>query len=209
MAESDCIRVRICEGRFALLIREPIREGNFIVQPKVDFDISISTVAGLLHLGYHAVACIEASALIYQDGKILVEVDHLEAMPIPYIQIKGTNKDIVAASASTLSLDGSFTTKTYLEIILESLPALERSYSGIQNQQALQLRKLVEFIQSQGGSSGFESPSTRENSSADSSIEELQLRVKILERWQAVNMVLWTILMSTVIGYSLYKRKRH
>eukprot|EP00258_Populus_trichocarpa_P049907 XP_024465926.1 uncharacterized protein LOC7475527 isoform X4 [Populus trichocarpa] len=69
LAESDCIRFRICEGRFALLIREPIREGNFIIQPKVDFDISTSTVAGLLNLGYQAVACIEASAYIYQDGK--------------------------------------------------------------------------------------------------------------------------------------------
>ncbi|EPS74115.1 hypothetical protein M569_00640, partial [Genlisea aurea] len=52
LVESDCIRVRICEGRFALLIREPIREGNFVIQPKVDFDISISTVSGLLNLGY-------------------------------------------------------------------------------------------------------------------------------------------------------------
>ncbi|KAH9614746.1 hypothetical protein KSS87_008033, partial [Heliosperma pusillum] len=70
LTESDCIRVRICEGRFALLIREPIREGNFVIQPKVDFDISISTVAGLLNLGYQAVAYIEASAMIYQDGKV-------------------------------------------------------------------------------------------------------------------------------------------
>lgn len=30
---------------------QPIKEGNFIIQPKVDFDISISTVAGLLNLG--------------------------------------------------------------------------------------------------------------------------------------------------------------
>jgi len=51
LTEGECIRVRICEGRFALLIREPIREGNFIIQPKVDFDISASTVAGLLKLG--------------------------------------------------------------------------------------------------------------------------------------------------------------
>ncbi|KAK3023541.1 hypothetical protein RJ639_044895, partial [Escallonia herrerae] len=50
LSESDCIRVRICEGRYALLIREPIKEGDFIIQPKVDFDISISTVAGLLNL---------------------------------------------------------------------------------------------------------------------------------------------------------------
>ncbi|CAK9136336.1 unnamed protein product [Ilex paraguariensis] len=55
LTESDCIRVRICEGRFALLIREPIREGNFINQPKVDFDISINTVAGLLNLGCNIV----------------------------------------------------------------------------------------------------------------------------------------------------------
>ncbi|XP_028241330.1 uncharacterized protein LOC114419750 isoform X3 [Glycine soja] len=52
LRDSDCIRVRICEGRFALLIREPIKEGNFIIQPKVDFDIGISTVAGLLNLGF-------------------------------------------------------------------------------------------------------------------------------------------------------------
>lgn len=102
LTESDSIRVRICEGRFALLIREvcglkcirmylsmdmlyssffwnyvqmldhtglcflllhmkPIREGNYIIQPKVDFDISISTVAGLLNLGYVEYLTMEAS----------------------------------------------------------------------------------------------------------------------------------------------------
>ncbi|GFP83514.1 uridine-cytidine kinase c [Phtheirospermum japonicum] len=107
LSESDCIRVRICEGRFAVLIREPITEGDFIIQPKVDFDISISTVAGLLNLGYQAVAYIEASAYIYQDGK------------------------------------------SYLQIILERLPAVERSSSGIHSQQAARLQELVEHIQSQ------------------------------------------------------------
>ncbi|XP_006469179.1 uncharacterized protein LOC102609255 isoform X2 [Citrus sinensis] len=149
LTESDCIRVRICEGRFALLIREPLREGNFIIQPKVDFDISISTVAGLLNLGYQAVAYIEASAFIYQDGKILIEVDHLQDAPSPYLQIKGVDKEAVAAAGSTLKLDGSYTTKSYLQIILEKLPAVERSSSGIHTQQAARLQELVDFIQSQ------------------------------------------------------------
>ncbi|TYI36537.1 hypothetical protein ES332_A03G148200v1 [Gossypium tomentosum] len=149
IAESDCVRVRICEGRFALLIREPIREGNFIIQPKVDFDISISTVSGLLNLGYQAVAYIEASALIYQDGKILIEVDHLQDAPSPYLQIKGVNKEAVAAAGSALKLDGSYTTKSYLQIILERLPLVERSYSGIHTHQAARLQELVESIQSQ------------------------------------------------------------
>ncbi|EMS65637.1 hypothetical protein TRIUR3_24701 [Triticum urartu] len=56
----------------SLLFIQPIREGNFIIQPKVDFDISASTVAGLLKLGYQAVAYIEASAVIYQDGKVII-----------------------------------------------------------------------------------------------------------------------------------------
>ncbi|THG00134.1 hypothetical protein TEA_006937 [Camellia sinensis var. sinensis] len=85
LEESDCIRVRICEGRFALLIREPIREGNFIIQPKVDFDISIGTVAGLINLGYQAVSYIEATAYIYQDGKKIVASGEL-------VKVKGSFK---------------------------------------------------------------------------------------------------------------------
>ncbi|XP_066165812.1 uncharacterized protein [Oryza sativa Japonica Group] len=208
LTEGECIRVRICEGRFALLIREPIREGNFIIQPKVDFDISASTVAGLLKLGYRAVAYIEASATIYQDGKILIEVDSLQGETNPYLQIKGTNKEIVSSAASALSLDDSYTTKSYLQIILESLPADENVHTGIHNQQAARLQELVEFIQSQGGSfnSDLSSP-TREVSSTDSVLDDVQSRLRRLERWNTINMVLWTILLSALVGYSLFQKK--
>lgn len=208
LTESDCMRVRICEGRFALLIREPIREGDFIIQPKVDFDISISTVSGLLNLGYQAVAYIEASAYIYQDGKLLIEVDHLHDVPGPYIQIKGANKEVVVAAGSTLELDGSYTTKSYLEIVLEKLPASDRNSSGIHAQQAARLQELVDNIQSQGSSSSSESSPSREViSPVEGVIEDMQSRIKRLERWQAINTVLWTFLMSAFVGYSLYQRK--
>lgn len=210
LTEGECIRVRICEGRFALLIREPIREGNFIIQPKVDFDISASTVAGLLKLGYQAVAYIEASAVIYQDGKILTEVDHLQGVAAPYLQIKGTNKGIVSSAGSALGLDGSYTTKSYLQIILESLPADDNVSVGIHNQQAARLQELVEFIQSQGGSFNSDSSSPmREISSTDSVLDDMQSRIRKLERWNTINMVLWTILLSALVGYSLYQKKRH
>ncbi|KAE9597292.1 putative uridine kinase [Lupinus albus] len=208
LTDSDCIRVRICEGRFALLIREPIREGNFIIQPKVDFDISISTVAGLLNLGYQAVAYIEASAFIYQDGKILIEVDHLQDISGPYIQIKGVNKDAVAAAGSMLKLDGSYTTKSYLEIVLERLPAIEGTSGGIHSQQSSRLLEIIEFIQSQGCSSASESSSNRVVSPIGGTIDEIQSRIRRLERWLAINTVLWTFLMSALVGFSLYQRRR-
>ncbi|XP_024019377.1 uncharacterized protein LOC21405714 isoform X2 [Morus notabilis] len=209
LTESDCIRVRICEGRFALLIREPIREGNFIIQPKVDFDISISTVAGLLNLGYQAVAYIEASAFIYQDGKILIEIDHLQDELGPYLQIKGVNKEAVKTAGSMLKLDGSYTTKSYLQIVLERLPALERNSAGIHTHQAARLHELVEFIQSQGSCSASESSPSREISPMEGVIEDMQSRIRRLERWHTINTVLWTFLMSALVGYSLYQRKRH
>ncbi|KAF4402587.1 hypothetical protein G4B88_012372 [Cannabis sativa] len=187
LTESDCIRVRICEGRFALLIREPIREGNFIIQPKVDFDISISTVAGLLNLGYQAVAYIEASAFIYQDGKILIEVDHLQDSLGPYLQIKGVNKEAVAAAGSMLKLDGSYTTKSYLEIVLERLPAIERSSAGIHTHQAARLHELVEYIHSQGSCSASESSPSREISPLEGVIDDMQSRIRRLERWHTIN----------------------
>ncbi|KAI3433161.1 uncharacterized protein J3R85_007040 [Psidium guajava] len=208
LQESDCIRVRICEGRFAVLIREPIREGNFIIQPKVDFDISVSTVAGLLNLGYQAVAYIEASAFIYQDGKILIEVDHLQDVPSTYLQIKGVDKEAVTSAGSALKLDGSYTTKSYLQIIMERLPAIERSSNGIHARQSARLQELVELIQSQGSCSASESSPSREVIPIEGVIEDMQSRIKRLERLHTINTVLWTFLMSALIGYSLYQRKR-
>nr|XP_025695085.1 uncharacterized protein LOC112796718 isoform X3 [Arachis hypogaea] len=197
-----------------LVHAHPIREGNFIIQPKVDFDIGISTVAGLLNLGYQAVAYIEASAFIYQDGKILIEVDHLQDVPGPYIQIKGVNKDAVAAAGSMLELDGSYTTKSYLEIILERLPTIERTSGGINSQQSARLLEIIEFIQSQfcwndqGCSSPSESSPSRGVSPIEGAIEEMQSRIRRLEKWLAINTVLWTFLMSALVGFSLYQRRR-
>ncbi|CAK9157574.1 unnamed protein product [Ilex paraguariensis] len=181
---------------------------------------------------------------------ILVEVDHLQDAPSPYIQIKGVNKETVTIAGSTLQLDGSYTTKSYLQIILERLPVLERSSNGIHTQQAARLQELVEFIQSQDpsmtainkmrgqvastraafmhwwefwfvlgklglldalttipvSSSASESPS-REVSPLEGVIEDMQSRIRRLERWQTINAVLWTFLMSAFVGYSVYQRK--
>ena len=92
------------------------------MQPKVDFDISIRTVVGLLNLGYQVVAYIEVTTTIYQDDKLLIELDHLQDSPSPYMQIKGSNKEVLVVVGLTLNLEGTYTTKTYLQIILENMP---------------------------------------------------------------------------------------
>jgi ABC-type lipoprotein export system ATPase subunit len=64
---------------------------------------------------YCAVAYIEATATIFQDDKLLVEVDHLKNISTPYIQIKGSNKEAVAAAGLALNLEGSYTTMVRTE----------------------------------------------------------------------------------------------
>ena len=56
--------------------------------------------------------------------KILIEVDHLQGVATPYLQIKGTNKDIVSSAGSALSLDGSYTTKVWLEVFSQSMESI-------------------------------------------------------------------------------------
>jgi hypothetical protein len=53
-----------------------------------------------------------------------------------------------------------------------------------------------------------ESSPRRDGSSIDNVLEDMQSRIKRLERWHTINTVLWTFLMSALVGYSLYQRKR-
>ncbi|KAI9071436.1 hypothetical protein K1719_046606 [Acacia pycnantha] len=59
-----------------------------------------------------------------------------------------------------------------------------------------------------GSSLASECSPSREASPMEGVIEEMQLRIRKLERWLTVNTVLWTFLMSALVAYSLYQRKR-
>jgi hypothetical protein len=134
---------------------------------------------------YCAVAYIEATATIFQDDKLLVEVDHLKNISTPYIQIKGSNKEAVAAAGLALNLEGSYTTMPYIEIILDN----GGESNGVEDPQAARLRELVDYVQAQGASAGSEvlvSPPV----SVECILEELELRVRRLEKLQVVNSVI-------------------
>jgi hypothetical protein len=94
---------------------------------------------------YCAVAYIEATATIFQDDKLLVEVDHLKNISTPYIQIKGSNKEAVAAAGLALNLEGSYTTMPYIEIILDN----GGESNGVEDPQAARLQELVDYVQAQ------------------------------------------------------------
>ncbi|CAK9142691.1 unnamed protein product, partial [Ilex paraguariensis] len=62
------------------------------------------------------------------------------------------------------------------------------------------------LVDKQVSSSASESPSW-EVSPLEGVIEDMLLGIRRLERWQTINAVLWTFLMSAFVGYSVYQRK--
>lgn len=66
--------------------------------------------------------------LFFSTFQILIEIDHLQDVPNPYLQIKGVNKETVVAAGSTLKLEGSYTTKVelllHLPVVVLQIDAL-------------------------------------------------------------------------------------
>ncbi|CAI7831318.1 unnamed protein product, partial [Closterium sp. NIES-54] len=155
--ESDWIRVRCCNNRFAVLIREPLTEGDFVIQPQVEFDIGLSTVAGLVRLGYKAGLFMEVSATVFQDDQISVEVVGIKGLNgRRFVQIKGSSRDAVAAAGRAMRLDGTYITKPFVEIIHDSNRVFfSESVDVHRNQQAARLHALLRRVSPQAAPSSL------------------------------------------------------
>jgi hypothetical protein len=109
-----------------------------------------------------------------------------------------------SCSSSELNFTVLLLDQPYIEIILDN----GGESNGVEDPQAARLRELVDYVQAQGASAGSEvlaSPAV----SVECILEELELRVRRLEKLQVVNSVLWTFFMSAFVGYLLYQRSRH
>ncbi|CAI5978461.1 unnamed protein product [Closterium sp. NIES-64] len=146
--ESDWIRVRCCNNRFAVLIREPLTEGDFVIQPQVEFDIGLSTVAGLVRLGYQAGLFMEVSTSVFQDDQISVEVVGIKGLNgRRFVQIKGSSRDAVAAAGRAMRLEGTYVTKPFVEVIHDSNRVFfSESVDVHHSQQAARLHALLQRL---------------------------------------------------------------
>lgn len=206
-SEGDFIRVRNCGNRFAILIREPIREGDFIVQSEVDFDVSIKTVGGLTKLGYHTAAIIEVNSTIHRDDQLLIEVDHLPKISRSFIQIKGSNKEAVAAAGKKLELQGTYTSLPYFEILQSTNKvAFAESVDAVHSPSAAKLQELVLRVTGQddrSGSMGNFSPSGQHSPFA--TLSRLEARIRRLERNQSLSMAMH-VAMLLLLCYQIYRQ---
>jgi len=114
---KDWIRVRIHSGLYSILFSEDLKEGNFIISPRVNFVINKNILGGLMAVGYQIGAIIHRQSTIYKDGKekLTISFDSLEELGTTYIQIKGNDRLGVQATVDILGLT-TFAPFSYIEL---------------------------------------------------------------------------------------------
>jgi len=114
---KDWIRVRINAGLYSILFSEDLKEGNFIISPRVDFTINRNILGGLMAVGYQIGAIIHRQSTIYRESKerLSISLDSLEELGTTYIQIKGNDRLKVQAASDKLGLT-KFEPYSYIEL---------------------------------------------------------------------------------------------
>lgn len=118
------LRMRYRDGRYNLMFEEWVVEDNFIISPRVTFEVPVRILGGLMALGYEIGTIMQRTSESYttNDGKIMVKVDHILGVDRHFVQIQGKDRKAVAAMGSALGLEGTYYPHSYIEIIqLENL----------------------------------------------------------------------------------------
>jgi len=115
---TDWIRMRNSDGSYSIMFSEEIKEGGFIISPRVNFVVSVKILGGLMALGYQIGAIIHRTSTIFKDDKLIVSWDHIEELGETFVQIKGFDRAVVQAAAEKLGFK-SYLQKSYIELYQE------------------------------------------------------------------------------------------
>ncbi|EFJ05330.1 hypothetical protein SELMODRAFT_187540 [Selaginella moellendorffii] len=120
------LRMRNRDGRYSLIFEELVTDEDFIISPRITFDVSVRLLGGLMALGYEMATIMKRSSRVFCDEteKIVVKIDKLEQVQRKYVQIQGKDRSLVADIGKKLGLEGSYIPRSYIEQIqLEKLTA--------------------------------------------------------------------------------------
>jgi hypothetical protein len=79
-----------------------------------------TTLGGLLALGYQVAVSFKRESAIIDNGKVSISIETINDVNKAFIQVKGTDRKVVAVEAAALGLDGPWITKSYMEMVLET-----------------------------------------------------------------------------------------
>ena len=111
---------RDAQGVYTVTFSEDIREGKYIISPRVDFSVTVRTMSGLMSLGYNVGAVITRSSTKFQNGVVIVSLDEIQQLSRRFCQVKGLDLSAVRGAAAELGLT-EFIPRSYIELTLEAV----------------------------------------------------------------------------------------
>jgi len=145
--KEDWIRIRQCGGRYTVLFRDSLREGGFIIQPPLDFEVGVKTLAGLICLGYKMVALVDASVTHFKSDSLYITLENIPLLRgETYTLVRSRSKQTVQSAVEHLGLNPeASTTKTFIELIRES-SAISSFASGAGSSSATELKDFLSRV---------------------------------------------------------------
>eukprot|EP00775_Hariotina_reticulata_P011482 gene11482-11626_t len=112
---ASWLRMRNRDGRYTLMFEEWVTEGNFIISPRIQFEVSVRVLGGLMSLGYEIGTIMRRTSTLIQNAArdITVKFDDVEHLG-KFIQVQGKDRDRVGNMAQTLGLQ-NFIPRSYIE----------------------------------------------------------------------------------------------
>jgi len=114
----DWIRMREHGKKYNLMFSEWLREGDFIICPRIDFEVNVKVLGGLMALGYQIGFVMARTSRVFTGENATVSLDELSGHS--FIQIKGTSRDAVAAVGEKLGLCGHYDPRSYIEMVKQN-----------------------------------------------------------------------------------------
>lgn len=112
---ASWLRMRNRDGRYTLMFEEWVTEGDFIISPRIQFEVSVRVLGGLMALGYEIGTVMRRTSTIMtsETGGVTVKFDDVEHLG-KFIQVQGKDRDRVAAVAKAFGLT-DYIPRSYIE----------------------------------------------------------------------------------------------
>ncbi len=75
------------------MFSEWLCDGDFIICPRIDFEVGVRVMGGLLSLGYSIGFHVHRNSHIIRCAHgVVISLDKVSSLPLPYVQIKGSDR---------------------------------------------------------------------------------------------------------------------
>eukprot|EP00240_Pyramimonas_obovata_P001833 CAMPEP_0118935894 /NCGR_PEP_ID=MMETSP1169-20130426/15892_1 /TAXON_ID=36882 /ORGANISM="Pyramimonas obovata, Strain CCMP722" /LENGTH=454 /DNA_ID=CAMNT_0006878973 /DNA_START=202 /DNA_END=1563 /DNA_ORIENTATION=+ len=115
------LRMRSRDGKYSLMFEEFVTDDQFIISPRITFEVSVRVMGGLMALGYSMKVVMKRHSVVFEGegeragDKLTIKLDFIEGLERKFCQIQGKERALVAKAGARLGLDGTYTPHSYIE----------------------------------------------------------------------------------------------